>query len=555
MPKISIIMTSYNRPIYAKQAIDSIIAQTEKDWELIIIDDCSTISEVNDVLNEAAKDKRVKLWTSETNINNLPILWNRGLDFSSGKYICLLDDDNKREPEYLKKLSGFLDANPEYPAVACFAKILQGEVQTAIFDGPIRMNKEKIKYNNYIDSGCMMFRHSVIDEIGWFDERLRSCDDWDFVKRIVLQTDHGFGVIQESLAIYRWHEANRSYIKNKLGDVENQNFIVHQKNYNRVLNVLLFHQDKTKITLSQNNVLAGVCSALKKLPFVNLELISLDRFIQKIPERLYDIVFIFAPFSIDLKVVEAISCFGKEVVHFHIEDPQALGTNLERTKFATYIFTNDQSVIEYYEKVIGYGNVGFCPSVSLDDINLVAPPKSKKEYGIVFYGYAYDSRKKYIAELEQKLKAIGQSLTVIGGGWEKKNKNYIGEISQIESLEILSKSKIVILKNRENTDLGGDPKSIKPQSVVRGYFECGAGSLIMLDNSREHHSFNENDIVFYGDMDDLITKIDYYMKHRKEREAIALQGKNRVWQNFTYQKRMRQLINAIRSRRFYFEIK
>lgn len=404
----------------------------------------------------------------------------------------------------------------------------------------------------------MMWRRELIDEIGWFDERLRSCDDWDYVKRIALQTEYGFGLIREPLSYYRWHDKNRSYTKSSLDDVFNQNFIVYKKNYYPIWSLLLFHQDKNRITLSQNNVLEGVRAALQNISFLRTDCLSLGDFNKKEPDRLYDIVFVFAPFSIDGKAVESISKFGKEVIHFHIEDPQVVGINLERAKTATYVFTNDISVMDRYDAA-GL-KVGFCPSVSFDDINLGQEARSKKqearnkkEYGVVFYGYAYESRKRFVRELESKLRKAGYPLTVIGGGWYNNSSNYLGELSQAYSMKILGKSKIVILKNREKTDLGGDERSIEPQSVVRGYFECGTGALVMLDDSRKHHSF-DGEVIFYEDIDDLVGKVDFYMRHPQKIKEVCLKARLRALGDFTYRTRMRKLVNAVRSQRFWMEI-
>ena len=553
-PKVSIILTSHNRPQLLTQAINSIFKQTIPDWELIIIDDFSTDNSVLDVLKEAKKDPRARVFRTNYDVDNIAVLWNLALDRVKGKYIAFLDDDNRKKPTFCEEMSDFLDKHNQFEAVACFNQIIKDNILTEeVWDNPKHVNKYNIINNNYVDSGCMMIRHSLINKIGWFDERLRTAEDWDYVKRIVLQTN-GFGIIEKPLAEYRWHKENRMYRSESLGSQTDLRFIKFIKNYNSKLKILLFSQDKDKITLSQNNVLSGIYDALKLMEFVNLEALSVNQIGSL--SSYYDIIFCFAPFSIDLECIKTLQMYGSEVIHFHIEDPQALGINLERVKYATYVFTNDISVIDKYEQIIGKGNVGYCCSISLNDIRLKFRDKVKKKYNIIFSGYPYDSRVEFIKKLEPQIKKIGYNLTLVGGDWSKRGIDLpcIDEISEQNLLKVMEESKITLLYNRRNTDLGGDSRSIRPVSVVRGYFECGSDSLVLLDSERPHHSFND-EIIFYHDINDLVEKIDYYMKAGKERIKIAKLAKEKALRDFTYQVRIRKLLTIIRSKRYYSEVK
>ena len=557
-PKVSIILTSHNRPQLLTQAINSIFKQTILDWELIIIDDFSTDNSVLDVLKEAKRDPRVKVFRTNYDVDNIAVLWNLALDRVKGKYIAFLDDDNRKKPAFCEEMSEFLDKHNQFEAVACFNQIIQDNILTEkVWDNPKYVNKYNIINNNYVDSGCMMIRHSLINKIGWFDERLRTAEDWDYVKRIVLQTN-GFGIIEKPLAEYRWHKENRMYRSESLGSQTDLQFIKFIKNYNSKLKILLFSQDKDKITLSQNNVLSGICDVLKSMEFVNLEDLSVSQIGSL--NSYYDIIFCFAPFSIDLEYIKTLQMYGSEVIHFHIEDPQALGINLERAKYATYVFTNDISVIDKYEQIVGKGNVGYCYSISLNDISLKFRDRVKKKYDIVFVGVPYDSRIEFIKKLLPRIKKTSYNFTLVGGNWSKRGIDlpYIGhegidEISEQNLLKVMEETKIVILYNRRNTDLGGESKSIRPVSVVRGYFECGSGSLVMLDDERKHHSFND-EVVFYKGIDDLVEKVDYYMRNEQERKDISSRAKQRALKDFTYRARITKLLTAVRSKRFYFSV-
>lgn len=552
--KVSIVMTSHNRPDYLKTAIDSILNQTMPDWELIIIDDCSTEPRVMEVLSEAKKDHRIRPFKTNYDADRISVSWNLGLDLAKGKYIALLDDDNMKAPTFCQEMSDYLDEHIEFDGVACYNAIMRmDKLMNEVFDAPKYANKENMKARNHIDSGCAMFRKSVIDKIGWFDERLTTQEDWDYFKRIFLHAS-GFGVIEKPLSIFRWHGTNRQYSHKKLGGVEQEQYIISGKNYNTKLRLMLFHQEEKNITLSQNNVLRGLRDALKAIDWIEVTDVCISRFYEI--STIYDMVICFAPFTIDLKYIKTIQYFGNEIIHFHIEDPQAFSQNSERAKTATYIFTNDISVQNEYEKIIGKGRVGYCPSISLNDISLKLRDNVSKKNDVVFLGHPYESRIKFITELAPKIKNIGYGFSLIGEGWSKKGIGCpcVDEVSEQKALELMEESKIVVLYNRRNSDLGGKLNSIKPKSTVRGYFECASGSLIMIDDDRKNHNFNGG-MVFYSNTDDLVEKIDYYMKNPTLMNEKAKTAKETALRDFTYRTRINSLMNAIRSKRYYYEVR
>lgn len=552
-PIVSIILTSHNRPSFLTEAINSVFKQTITDWELIIIDDFSTEPNVKNILSEAKKDSRVRAFRTNYDVDNIAVLWNLAMDKTRGKYIAFLDDDNLKRPTFCEELSKYLDGHTEFEAVSCFNEyILDGKLSGKIFDSPKYANKYNILKNNQIDSGCIMIRRTLVDKIGWFDERLKTAEDWDYVKRIMFHTA-GFGIIEKSLAIYRFHKENRQYRSMELGFQDHRKFIELVKNYSDKLKLLFFHPDANKITLSQSNVLRGVEDALKNISWVELTSVAVSNF--KAINSKYDIIFCFAPFVIDIGYIKTLKDLTNELINFHIEDPQAFKTNLERAKYATHIFTNDLSVQVEYEKIVGKGNVGYCCSTSLNDISFKLRDNVKKKHDVIFVGYPYDSRIEFIKQLLPEIKKKDYNFTLVGGDWSKRGINLpcIDEVNEQELLQIMEESKIVVLYNRRNTDLGEKPESIKPVSVVRGYLECGSGSLIMLDDERTHHNFN-GEVVFYKGIGNLTKKIDYYIKHAGERMQIGEKAKQRALRDFTYKMRITKLLNSVMSKRYYFEV-
>ena len=553
-PKVTVITLSHNRPDFLKEAIESIKQQTLTDWEMIIIDDFSTDAGVVPVLEEASKDPRIQTFQANYDVNNISVLWNKALDISRGKYICFLDDDNKKRPEFMSKMSTYLDEHPEHDAVACYNGIVQfsgsqmGGVN-AVFDQPKSMTKDNITQNNHVDSGIMMIRRELIQKIGWLDERLLTEEDWDYVIRIMKESN-GFGVIHEILAEYRWHTGNRIYSGAALNLSVTTQFIRNEKRYGIPYKVMLFHQATNSITLSQNNVLRGAINALRSIEWLEVDIISAGSTVSRSD---YDLILVFMPFSIAEVHIEALKGKAKKIAFYNCEDPQAEHLNVPRAKHADYIFTNDISMRSEYENIVGKGNVAYSPSISVDNIGLRFRNKVTKKYDVIFYGYAYDSRVNLMRELATK--QINGKIVLVGGGWEGRGipLPYIGEKSEQESIEVMEEAKIIIMHNRQRTDAGGLASHKEPQSMVRGYFEAAAGSLIMLDNGRNHHSL-EDDIVFYSGVDDLAAKINEFLENDRLREAIAKRAKEHALKDFTYKTRMIKMINAVRSWRYYYEV-
>jgi len=93
-PKISIILSTYNRKNLLKKAIKSVLLQTFKDFELIVVDDCSTDKTQELVKNFKSKDKRIKYFRMKKNFGNDSQPKNVGILKSEGEYIAFLDDDD-----------------------------------------------------------------------------------------------------------------------------------------------------------------------------------------------------------------------------------------------------------------------------------------------------------------------------------------------------------------------------------------------------------------------------------------------------------------------------
>jgi glycosyltransferase involved in cell wall biosynthesis len=103
MPYFSLIIPAYNRAFYLPKAIESVMAQTFIDWELIVVDDASTDNTEEIVSSFVQKEERIRYLKNKTNQERC-VSRNRGIEAAAGKYICFLDSDDYHLPEHLAVL-------------------------------------------------------------------------------------------------------------------------------------------------------------------------------------------------------------------------------------------------------------------------------------------------------------------------------------------------------------------------------------------------------------------------------------------------------------------
>lgn len=107
---VSIITPNYNCARFISQTIESVLAQTYANWEMLIVDDCSTDGSYEIALEYAAKDSRIKVFRNEQN-SGAAISRNRAIEESKGEYLAFLDSDDLWMPEKLEKQIAFMHEN------------------------------------------------------------------------------------------------------------------------------------------------------------------------------------------------------------------------------------------------------------------------------------------------------------------------------------------------------------------------------------------------------------------------------------------------------------
>lgn len=124
MPKVSVVVTCYNLGKYIDEAIDSVLAQTYQDFEIVIVDDGSTDEETVRILDAYDKPKTRIIRTENQGVS---LARNTGIAEARGEYILPLDADDKIAGTYMEKAVKVLDASPNIGIVSCRMDIFEDE--------------------------------------------------------------------------------------------------------------------------------------------------------------------------------------------------------------------------------------------------------------------------------------------------------------------------------------------------------------------------------------------------------------------------------------------
>lgn len=148
---VSVIMPSYNTAKYIADSIRSVLAQTYHDWELLIVDDCST--DETDAVVASFDDPRIRYFKNEKN-SGAAVSRNRALREAKGKWIAFLDSDDLWMPDKLEKQIGFMKERQVSFSYTRYEEIDSDGNQTGVMvSGPKRITKRGM--NRFCWPGCL----------------------------------------------------------------------------------------------------------------------------------------------------------------------------------------------------------------------------------------------------------------------------------------------------------------------------------------------------------------------------------------------------------------
>lgn len=205
-PDISLIMSVYNGETYLAEAIESVVKQTFQNWELIIINDCSTDSTDKILRDFSSKDERIKVYTNEVNLK-LPASLNKAISLCNGKYIARMDADDICLPDRLEKQYKFMEENDDVALSSCrFLTVKNGVYASGGAGG--RCDFEALKamllvVNPILHPGVIA-KAEVMKKFN-YDTTLTCTEDLELWTRMAMENQK-IQILPECLLIYRLHD-------------------------------------------------------------------------------------------------------------------------------------------------------------------------------------------------------------------------------------------------------------------------------------------------------------------------------------------------------------
>lgn len=223
MPAVSIVVPNYNHALFLHKRLDSILAQTFQDFELILLDDCST-DDSRSILSSYASDSRVRLEFNEKNSGTPFKQWNKGVRLARGEYVWIAESDDYAAPRLLERLVGVLEANAKAVLAYCRSWHISADSQTDGVEGyPPDLESQRwasdycahgrdecrdyfLLFNIIPNASAVVFRRELYQRVGGADENLCLCGDWKLWATMALTGDIAY--VAEPLNHFRFHEGS-----------------------------------------------------------------------------------------------------------------------------------------------------------------------------------------------------------------------------------------------------------------------------------------------------------------------------------------------------------
>ncbi|WP_442483191.1 glycosyltransferase family 2 protein [Aeoliella sp. SH292] len=212
-PRISVLMSVYNGERYLRPAMDSLVAQTFADFELIVVDDGSTDASPQTLDEYAAADARIRV-VHQAN-RGLTRSLNHALSLATGEYIARMDADDICFPERFARQVAYMDLHPEVLCLGTGYEAIDAEGNSLgprrMSEDPAMLDRSHLAGNTSLAHPTILVRRDAMLQIGGYDEAYKTTQDLDLFLRLA---ELGTVVnIDEPLLYYRWHDENVSVRK------------------------------------------------------------------------------------------------------------------------------------------------------------------------------------------------------------------------------------------------------------------------------------------------------------------------------------------------------
>lgn len=223
--KVTVGILSYNHAAYLPATLDSVLSQTYRNLEIIIVDDGSTDESLEIAYEYKKKDERIKVFTHPEHKNlGISATCNLTVNKAKGEYINLLGSDDLYFPYTIDEQVKHLENHQELGMVCGIAQVINenGELTGTVYDENIWADSDYLEtliITNRVMAPTVMVRRKCYEQVGLYAEDL-IYSDWEMWLRILLFSDWKIGYISKPLVYYRKHGSNISWNNSQKTDSE-----------------------------------------------------------------------------------------------------------------------------------------------------------------------------------------------------------------------------------------------------------------------------------------------------------------------------------------------
>lgn len=207
-PLVSVIMPVYNSEKFVEQAVESVIKQTYRQWELIIINDSSTDNTRKVICNLAQKDERIRFYENEVNIG-VSKTRNKAVNLARGEWVAFLDSDDMWAEEKLQHQMELIDKQNNVQLVFSGSAFVNenGKMADYVLHVPERIGYKDLLKQNLISCSSVLVKKEYVKKYVMPGDKLH--EDYTVWLRILQNEEYAYG-IDEPLLIYRMSSNSRS---------------------------------------------------------------------------------------------------------------------------------------------------------------------------------------------------------------------------------------------------------------------------------------------------------------------------------------------------------
>ena len=239
IPKVNVIIPNYNHVRFLEERIQSVLAQTYQDYELIILDDCSPDGGASKAIIEKYRSNPhvSHIVYNEVNSGSTFKQWHKGIELARGEYIWIAESDDSCDKRLLEKL---MEAITENNAIMAFCRSLQFDENGItsnftfqnrldgdfVLDGNRFIQSFLVDRNRVANASSVVFKRSTAVNVAPCYQELKAVGDWLFW---ILLAEHGkVCFIDEELNYFRWHSLNTTKTNIQNGTEAKETFVIHQ---------------------------------------------------------------------------------------------------------------------------------------------------------------------------------------------------------------------------------------------------------------------------------------------------------------------------------------